>query len=103
MQRCSGPATSVKQSAIPPLTLSYTIIYRIMDRMKVTALIPNDIIQEVKTRAKGKNLTESLIIVLSEWLALKNLETLNAKVAAKPLEFVKGFSAQKVRQLNRNR
>lgn len=71
--------------------------------MKVTALIPNEIIQEVQSRAKGKNLTESLIIVLSEWLALKNLEALHDEVAAKPLEFIPGFSAQKIRQFNQNR
>ncbi len=39
--------------------------------MKVTALIPDDIIKEVKDLSGGKNITESLIIALNECISLK--------------------------------
>lgn len=67
--------------------------------MKVTALIPDDLVREVNSHARGKNLTECLIVALKEWLALKKLASLNAAVAAKPLKF--RLSAARVRALNR--
>lgn len=35
--------------------------------MKVTALIPDELIEKVKAKSGGKNITESLIIALNEW------------------------------------
>lgn len=71
--------------------------------MKVTALIPDPLINEVTRRAKGKNLTDCLVIALKEWLAAKKIAELNQKVRSKPLEFTKGYSATKIRTANRNR
>ena len=78
-----------------------TITYRIVHRMKVTALIPDQLIQEVSRAAGGKTLTESLITALKEWLALQKMVRLNTQVRKKPLQFQDGFSAAKVRSLNR--
>ncbi len=69
--------------------------------MKVTALIPDDLVNEVKEVASGKNLTESLIIALREWLNIQKLRTLREKVKKKPLKFTSGFSSDSVRDLNR--
>lgn len=69
--------------------------------MKVTALIPDKLIQEVSEEAKGRTLTESLMIALQEWIALRKIGSLNQQIKAKPLEFQKGFTAEKVRVLNR--
>lgn len=69
--------------------------------MKITALIPDQLISQVKMYAKGKTLTESLTIALQEWLQLKKLTSLNRQVKNQPLEFEKHFSAKKVRGLNR--
>ena len=44
--------------------------------MKVTALIPDDLVNEVKEVASGKNLTESLIIALRDWLNIQKLKGL---------------------------
>ena len=71
--------------------------------MKVTALIPNKIVDEVKQYAEGKNLTESLIVALKEWISLKKIKALNNEISLKPLEFSKDFSAKKIREINRNR
>ena len=69
--------------------------------MKVTALLPDDLVQEVQERAGGRNLTECLVIGLKEWIALKNIRRLNQQIAARPLRFRQGFSASQARKQNR--
>ncbi len=70
--------------------------------MKVTALIPDDLVNEVKEAASGKNLTESLIIALREWLNIQKLRGLRQKVKKNPLKFSSNFSAGSIRNLNRS-
>ena len=69
--------------------------------MKVTALIPDKLIEEVKESTKGKNTTESLIKALSEWVKLQKIKNLNNTVSKTPLKFRKNFSPQKTRIINR--
>lgn len=69
--------------------------------MKVTALIPDDLIHDLRRYAQGKTLTESLTIALGEWLALKKIKELNAQVHDTPLEFSRDFTAEHVRSINR--
>ncbi len=69
--------------------------------MKVTAIISDNLIEEVKKHAKGRNLTESLTIALREWLAEKKIKDLNSRVKEAPLEFNPDFSANKIRDINR--
>ena len=69
--------------------------------MKVTALIPDDLIRQVNAQAKGKTITECLVIALKEWLSLKKLAILNASTEEKPLAF--RYPASKLRSLNRVR
>mgnify|MGYP001770495659 CR=1 FL=1 len=71
--------------------------------MKVTALIPDDLVKDVKQYAGGKNITESLITALEEWLSLKKIQLLNEDIMKKPFEFSKDFSAIKNREMNRRR
>ena len=68
--------------------------------MKVTAIIPDNIVSEVKQYSKGKNITESLIIALSEWISLKKIKELNNKIQNNPLEF-KDYDNEKIRNINR--
>lgn len=69
--------------------------------MKVTALIPDELVKEVKEFASGKNLTESLITALREWTRIQKLRSLRKKVKKAPLRFTRGFSAESIRKLNR--
>ncbi len=69
--------------------------------MKVTAILPDDLINKVKHYSKGKNITESLIIALMDWIALQKIKELNKKMKKEPLKFKKDFSADKVRSINR--
>ena len=68
--------------------------------MKVTALIPDQLVIEVKELTKGKNITESLISALSDWVAQQKIRKLNEKIKKQPLNFVDGFSAESVRKTN---
>lgn len=70
--------------------------------MKVTAWIPDDLIKDVKRLSGSKNITESLLIALSEWTTQKKLKVLRRKVSRKPLRFQDGFKAERIWQLNRN-
>ncbi len=76
-------------------------IDRILHRMKVTAIIPDDLVSEVQRLAGKKNLTESIIAALREWAALQKIRELNRRVEKHPLRFQPGFTAESVRALNR--
>jgi len=66
--------------------------------MKVTALIPDDIIKDVQEYTEGKNITDSLIKALSDWLYIKRIQKLNKEVRKKPLQFTDGFNAETLRK-----
>jgi len=70
----------------------YKIIF-----MKITALIPDDIINDVQEYTEGKNITDSLIKALSDWLYIKRIQKLNREVRKKPLRFADGFDAEALR------
>ena len=69
--------------------------------MKITVILSDDLIDEVKHHSKGKNITGSLIIALMDWIALQKIKELNKKINKEPLKFKKDFSADKVRSINR--
>ena len=71
--------------------------------MKVTALIPDALVNDVRKLSKGKNITDSLIIALREWIAIQKVKSMSQKVKKSPLKFTPGFSAESVRALNRKR
>lgn len=71
--------------------------------MKVTALIPDEIIADVRKYTGGKNITDSLIKALNDWLYVKRLENLNEKLGQTPLKFQDGFSAEDIRKLSKRR
>ena len=69
--------------------------------MKVTAIIPDRLVNDVKSLSQGRTITESLISALSEWTAQQHLKNLAEQIRERPLRFVPGFTAQKVRAVNR--
>ncbi|MCF6361684.1 MAG: DUF2191 domain-containing protein [Cyclobacteriaceae bacterium] len=71
--------------------------------MKVTALIPDELIEDVKNLSGGKNITESLIIAIKHYIRSKNMDELIKEIHKNPLEFREGFTAEGIRKLNRNR
>lgn len=71
--------------------------------MKVTVILPDDLIRDVQKLSGGKNITESLKLALTEWLKMAKLNKLNAQLLKTPLKFEDDYSAESVRNLNRKR
>ena len=69
--------------------------------MKVTAIIPDELVNEVQSLAREKTITASLIKALQEWADLQRIRAITRVVKKKPLRFQDGFSAESVRKLNR--
>ena len=67
--------------------------------MKVTAIIQDDLSEEIMAKTKAKNITESLKTALTEWLRMQKLKELNRQVAEDSLEFK--YSAEEIRETNR--
>ena len=61
--------------------------------MKVTAILPDDLIIEVQKYTEGKNITDSLQKALSEWVKLAKVKKLNEKLRKQPLHFSNEFNA----------
>lgn len=70
--------------------------------VKITALLPEDLLAQVKAVAAVKTVTEALKTAMEYYLSSKRLADLNERVRRKPLQ-LKGFSAEKIRALNRCR
>ena len=69
--------------------------------MKVTALIPDELIDSVRGIAGSKNTTEALITALREWVSIKEMGKLRARIVKKPLKFSSQEVATEIRKLNR--
>ncbi|MEM9857088.1 MAG: type II toxin-antitoxin system VapB family antitoxin [Bacteroidota bacterium] len=71
--------------------------------MKVTALISDEIIEEVIKLTGGKNITESITTALKEYISSKKLNYLIDEVQNEPFQFNEDFTAYGIRKVNRNR
>ena len=69
--------------------------------MKVTALLPSEIIQEVRKLTGGKNITESILIALQDYISRQKIRKAIQKVKDKPIQFKDGYTAENIRSLNR--
>jgi hypothetical protein len=66
--------------------------------MKVTALLPDDLIKEVQDLSHGKTITESLKIALIDWIKIQRLKSLNQTVQENPIQFE--HAAEDLRKYN---
>ena len=65
--------------------------------MKVTAIIPDDIVGDVQKYSGGMNITDSINMALKDWLYVKRIASLNEEVAQNPLCFKDNFSINEIR------
>ena len=63
----------------------------------------DQLIDDVRFFSGGKNITESLVLALTDWLNIQKLKALNNDIEAQPLRFADDFDASRVRQINRRR
>ena len=83
------------------LRLLHTMTYRIVGKMKVTAILPDDLVADVRHLARGKTLTDSLRTALEDWTRNKRAVALARGVRKNPLTFTKPARQGTLRELNR--
>lgn len=67
--------------------------------MKVTAIIPDDLIAEAMKLSKSSTVTDTLKIALKTYIRSQKLKELGDLVLNEPLEFK--YSSQELREINR--
>ena len=70
--------------------------------MKVTAIINDNLVNNVVKLSNSKNITEGLIIALEDYVYRKRINQLIDAINNEPLQFQEGFSAERIRDLNRS-
>jgi len=74
------------------------MMQRMVYRMKITAMIPDDLINTVKEYTQSATITEAITIVLKDWIDIHNTKELNKKIAQNPVYLDRG---QQIRETNR--
>lgn len=85
------------------ITIHYRIFVRIkhrnINRMKVTAIIEDSLINEAIKYSHAKTITEAVRIAIIEYIATKKLKELSEELNDNPLKFK--HTADEIRTLNR--
>jgi len=76
------------------------MMYRMYYRMKVTAIIADDLVNNVKAYTRSSTVTEAITIALKDWLDTYNIKELNKKISQNPLSIDNG---QQIREINRTK
>ena len=79
--------------------MTSTIIHRILCRMKVTAIIADDLVHSVKEYTRSSTVTEAITIALKDWVNIYNIKKLNEQIKQTPIFIGNG---QKIRDINRS-
>jgi len=67
--------------------------------MKVTAIIPDELVKETQSFSNAKNITEAMIIALNSYVSLEKLKAMGASINQQPMKFK--YTAQEIRDINR--
>lgn len=67
--------------------------------MKVTAIIPDDLVKETQSISNAKNITEAMIIGLNTYISIEKLKAMGESINKSPLKFK--HTAEEIRQTNR--
>jgi len=65
--------------------------------MKVTAILADDLVNNVKAYTQSSTVTEAITIALQDWLDIYTLKELNKQIARNPI-YING---QHIRETNR--
>ena len=79
--------------------MTNTIINRIVYLMKVTAIIDDDLVNNVKTYSRSSTITEAITIALKDWLDMYKIKELNKSISKNPIIINNG---KKIREMNRS-
>ena len=64
--------------------------------MKVTAIIADDLVNNVKAYTRSSTVTEAITIALKDWVDIYNIKELNKKIRKDPIEIKNGQSLRKI-------
>jgi hypothetical protein len=67
--------------------------------MKVTAIIPDKLVEQTRNISKAKNITDAMIIALNTYVAIDKLKAMGERINKKPLQFK--HTAHEIREINR--
>jgi hypothetical protein len=67
--------------------------------MKVTAIIADDLVNDVKAYTQSSTITEAITIALKDWVDIYNIKELNKKIGQNPVYIEDG---QQIRDMNRS-
>jgi Lhr-like helicase len=67
--------------------------------MKVTAIIADDLIKNVKAYTRSSTVTEAITIALKDWVDIHNIKELNNQIKQNPININNG---QNIREINRS-
>ena len=79
--------------------MTNTKVHRIVYRMKVTAIIDDDLIKNVKAYTRSSTVTEAVTIALKDWLDMYNIKELNKIISKNPIFINNG---RQTRETNRS-
>jgi len=68
-------------------------------RMKVTAIIADDLINNVKAYTRSSTVTEAITIALKDWLDIHTIKELNKQISQNPIHIDNG---RQIREINRS-
>jgi len=88
-----------QQGVVTVHLLTNTTIYRILYRMKVTAIIADDLVNNVKAYTRSSTVTEAITIALKDWVDIFNIRELNKKIIQNPISIDSG---NQIREVNRS-
>ena len=66
--------------------------------MKVTAIIADDLVYNVKAYTRSSTVTEAITIALKDWVDIYNIKELNKQIKQNPIAIKNG---QNIREINR--
>jgi len=67
--------------------------------MKVTAIISDELVNNIKAYTRSSTITEAITIALKDWADIYNIKELNKKIKKNPIVIENG---QNIREINRN-
>ena len=67
--------------------------------MKVTAIIDDNLVNNVKVFTRSSTVTEAITIALKDWLDMYNIKELNKSISKKPIIINNG---RQIRETNRS-
>jgi hypothetical protein len=79
-------------------TIIHRMLIKIINDMKITALIEDNLIQEVIATSRANNITEALKITLNDCLSRRKLAELAKDITTEPIEFC--YGADQLRDSN---